>query len=105
MANSSCAINASTPGGARYRPVYRVMFYLFIMDIFVLAYVGTKPVTPNIALLGQIATFIYFSIFLTLPWVSKKEEAYLCARRLPPEVEALIAHEELAKAEAGNKHK
>ena len=92
------------PGGARYRPVYRAMFYLFMMDILVLAYVGAKPVTPNIALLGQIATFIYFSMFLTLPWISRKEEAYLCARGLPPEVEALIKHEELAKAEASNKH-
>ena len=86
------------PGGARYRPVYRAMFYLFIMNIFVLAYVGAKAITPNIALLGQIATIIYFSIFLTLPWVSRKEEAYLCARGLPPEVEALIESEALAKA-------
>ncbi len=91
------------PGGARYRPVYRAMFYLFIMDIFVLAYVGAQAITPNIALLGQIATFIYFSMFLTLPWISRKEEAYLRARGLPPEVEELIEHEALAKAEAGAK--
>ncbi len=93
------------PGGARYRPVYRAMFYLFIIDIFVLAYVGAKAITPNIVLLGQITTFIYFSMFLTLPWISRKEEAYLRARGLPPEVEALIEHEALAKAEASNKHK
>ncbi len=93
------------PGGARYRPAYRVMFYLFIIDIIVLAYVGAKPVTPNIALLGQIATFIYFSLFLMLPWISRKEEAYLRARGLPPEVEVLIEHETLAKAKARNKHK
>lgn len=80
------------PGGARYRPVYRVMVYLFVVNIVVLGYVGAKPVTANTALLGQITTFIYFFLFLSLPWISKKEEMFLRARGLPPEVEKLMSN-------------
>ena len=91
------------PGGSRYRPVYRTMFYLFIVNIFVLGYVGAKPLTQNMALLGQFATIFYFTVFLLLPWVSKREEKYLRDRGLPAEVEALIIEEEAQKAE--RKHK
>jgi quinol-cytochrome oxidoreductase complex cytochrome b subunit len=78
------------PGGARYRPWYRVMFYLFIADIFVLGYVGAQPVTDNIVLLGRITTFVYFACFLFLPVVSKFEERMLRKRGLPPAVQALV---------------
>ena len=78
------------PGGANYRPWYRAMFYLFIVDIFVLGYVGSQPVTDNIVLLGRIATFIYFGTFLLLPFVSKIEEKRMRARALPPALQALF---------------
>jgi quinol-cytochrome oxidoreductase complex cytochrome b subunit len=78
------------PGGARYRPWYRVMFYLFIADIFVLGYVGAQPVTDNIVLLGRVTTFVYFACFLFLPVVSKFEERMLRKRGLPPVVQALV---------------
>lgn len=87
------------PGGSRYRPAYRTMFYLFILNIFVLGYVGAKPVTQSTAMLGQFATVFYFSVFLLLPWVSMKEEKYLRARGLPAELETLIKDEEAQKAE------
>jgi len=78
------------PGGANYRPWYRAMFYLFIVDIFVLGYVGSQPVTDNIVLLGRIAAFIYFGTFLLLPFVSKMEEKRMRARGLPPALQALF---------------
>jgi quinol-cytochrome oxidoreductase complex cytochrome b subunit len=87
------------PGGSRYRPVYRAMYYLFIMNIFVLGYVGAKPVTQHTALLGQLATIVYFTVFLLLPLISMREEKYLRARGLPPELETLIKDEEAKKAE------
>ena len=91
------------PGGARYRPAYRAMFYLFIVNILVLGYVGAKPVTPVTTLLGQFATIFYFSVFLLLPWISKREEKYLRDRGLPAEVEALINEEEVMKTERRQK--
>ena len=92
------------PGGARYRPFYRTMFYLFIVNIIVLGYVGAKPISPETALLGQFSTVFYFSVFLLLPWISVKEEKYLRARGLPAELEILIKEEETQKAERRQKH-
>ena len=91
------------PGGSRYRPAYRAMFYLFILNIFVLGYVGAKPVTQSTAILGQFATVFYFSVFLLLPWVSIKEEKYLRSRGLPAELETLIKDEEAKKDERRQK--
>ena len=82
------------PGGSRYRPFYRAMFYLFLLDIVILSYVGYQPPTESMALLGQIATGVYFGLFSLLPLVSKKEEAWLRKRGLLPPVVALIASEE-----------
>jgi len=87
------------PGGSRYRPAYRMMFFLFIINIFVLGYVGAKPVTQGTALLGQFASIVYFSVFLLLPWISTREEKYLRERGLPPELETLIKDEEAKKSE------
>lgn len=78
------------PGGAKYRPIYRVMFYIFIVDVVVLAYVGAQAPTDFWTLIGQIATLIYFATFMLLPFVSKYEEKRLLQQGLPPEVEELI---------------
>ena len=82
------------PGGARFRPVYRISFYIFIADVAVLSYVGAHPPGGVLAEVGRVATFLYFAIFLLLPLVSKKEEAWLRARGLPTELEALVAGED-----------
>jgi len=81
------------PGGARYRPWYRSMFYLFVADMMVLGYVGYVPPTDNSILTGQIATFLYFALFVLLPLTARKEERWLIKRGLPPEVEAMMAGE------------
>lgn len=80
------------PGGAHFRPWYRISFYVFIVDIIVLGYVGAQPVSDNVVLLGRIATIIYFAAFLLLPFVSKKEEQWLRARGLPPALKVLFEH-------------
>jgi ubiquinol-cytochrome c reductase cytochrome b subunit len=73
-------------GGAIYRPVYRTMFYVFIVDIFVLGYVGAHPPESDLKVVGEVATAIYFSTFLLLPFLSRWEEGYLLKRGLPVEV-------------------
>lgn len=82
------------PGGARHRPIYRLMFYLFAIDILVLSYVGAQPPDDHLTLVGQLATFIYFALFTLLPFISKKEEQWLRARGLPQAVEAYMARED-----------
>ncbi|HHH35344.1 MAG TPA: cytochrome b/b6 [Gammaproteobacteria bacterium] len=83
------------PGGARYRPVYRAMFYIFCLDIAVLAYVGARPPDDTTTLVGQAATFVYFALFTLLPFVSRREERRLLAGgRLPQAVLDYMAREE-----------
>jgi ubiquinol-cytochrome c reductase cytochrome b subunit len=84
------ADRTAIPGGAHFRPVYRVMFFVFIADVFTLGYVGSQPPTGYLVPLGQIATFIYFATFFLLPFISKWEERWMRARGLPPELIALF---------------
>jgi quinol-cytochrome oxidoreductase complex cytochrome b subunit len=81
------------PGGARYRPWYRAMFFLFAVDMLVLGYVGYVPPSDQTIVVGQAATFFYFALFALLPFASRREEQWLIKRGLPPEVKALMASE------------
>ncbi len=86
------------PGGAAFRPMYRALFYVFVIDMAVLGYIGYIPQTEQSTLIGQAATLIYFTLFLLLPFMSKMEEKWLVQRGLPPEIDALIASENLEKS-------
>jgi quinol-cytochrome oxidoreductase complex cytochrome b subunit len=78
----------------RYRPIYRLQYYLFLLDMLVLGYVGYMPPTSStIVLVGQIATFCYFASFFVVPFVSKVEERWLIRRGLPAQVMALMESE------------
>ncbi|MDH5300010.1 MAG: cytochrome b/b6 [Gammaproteobacteria bacterium] len=82
------------PGGARYRPIYRIMFYVFVLDVLVLGYVGAKPPEGVLIPVGQVATFIYFAVFVLLPFGAKHEERWVRSRGLPAAVEEMIKKEE-----------
>jgi len=92
---------SNIPGGARYRPFYRAMFYVFILNIFVLGYVGAAVPTETLTLVGQISTALYFLSFALLPFVSKYEESWLKKRGLDDELAAMMACE----IELKQKHK
>ncbi len=87
------------PGGAVYRPFYRALFYVFVIDVLVLGYVGAKPPEGYLVFIGYFATALYFGVFAILPFLAKKEELWLRKKGLPPELEALIQSEEKQKAE------
>ena len=81
------------PGGAHYRPWYRAMFYLFVLDMLVLGYVGYNPPSDQTIVIGRAATIFYFALFVLLPLLSKKEERWLIQRGLPDELKELMASE------------
>jgi len=85
------------PGGGRYRPVFRIMFFLTMLNILLLGYIGYVPPTDQTIAIGQVATLYYFLSFLLLPLVSKAEDMWLFKRGLPPNILALIASEEEEK--------
>ena len=83
------------PGGAHYRPIYRVLFFIFLADVFLLGWVGAQPVgsdtrSIHIMELGRAATGLYFATFLLLPFISKLEESWMRKRGLPPALQALF---------------
>ena len=86
------------PGGARYRPWYRAMFYVFVVDMLVLGYVGYTPPSNETIMMGRIATIIYFAQFTLLPFISRKEERWLIQRGLPAELKELMASEVTEKS-------
>ncbi|RMD77872.1 MAG: cytochrome b/b6 [Gammaproteobacteria bacterium] len=82
------------PGGARYRPIYRAAFYLFVVDLLVLGWVGSQPPEGVVVKTGQVATALYFLLFALLPLFSKPEELWLLRRGLPPKVQELVEAEQ-----------
>ena len=83
-------LDTSPVRSANYRPTYRIFFWVLIVDIVVLGYVGgAEPVARNV-LIGQIASAYYFLHFLVIvPIVSSMEKP----RPLPNSItEAVLAN-------------
>jgi ubiquinol-cytochrome c reductase cytochrome b/c1 subunit len=58
----------------KFRPLFRIFFWLFAVNAVVLGYVGSQPAEGIMVRVGQIATFWYFFHFLViLPLLSVKE--------------------------------
>jgi ubiquinol-cytochrome c reductase cytochrome b/c1 subunit len=57
-----------------FRPLYRLAFWFFVVDVVILAWVGGNPVKSPYYELGQVATFVYFAyLLLFLPFISRLE--------------------------------
>ena len=56
----------------RYRPNWhRWMYGAFVVNFFVLGYLGVQPVSDIGARVSQIGTLFYFGFFLLMPWWSR----------------------------------
>ena len=56
----------------RYRPSWhKVMYGIFVLDMFVLGYLGITPVSDLGTLASQAGTLFYFAFFLLMPWWSR----------------------------------
>ena len=84
------------PGGARYRPLYRLSFFVFVADVAALGYIGAHPPLGPMVIAGRIATAVYFALFLPLAVVSRLEERWLRRRGLAPALRAQLEGEEQA---------
>ncbi|MDO7842563.1 cytochrome b [Sphingomonas immobilis] len=82
-------LDSSPVRSAKYRPTYRIFFWILILDVFALGYVGgAEPIARNV-IIGQIAAAYYFAHFLIIvPMVSRMERP----RPLPNSItEAVLA--------------
>ena len=59
-------LDTSKVRSAKFRPIYKQFFWVFIADCFVLGYVGAKPPEGILVLIGGLATAYYFFHFLIL---------------------------------------
>jgi ubiquinol-cytochrome c reductase cytochrome b subunit len=66
--------NAKTRS-ATFRPIFRALFWVFVIDVLILGWVGSKPPEGTYIIIGRLATAYYFIHFLILvPLVSRFEK-------------------------------
>jgi ubiquinol-cytochrome c reductase cytochrome b subunit len=57
--------------GLRFYPLNKFLFWFIVGTVFILTWIGAKPVEDPYVLIGQIFTVIYFSYFLLAPFLLK----------------------------------
>jgi ubiquinol-cytochrome c reductase cytochrome b subunit len=85
-----------SPGrSGSYRPIFKRFFWLLVIDVLILGWVGGSPVTPFRVAVGQAASAYYFLHFLViLPLVS----AFETPLPLPSSISESVLHGEAAEA-------
>ena len=59
-------LDTSKVRSAKFRPLYKQFFWVFVADCFILGYVGAKPPEGILVPIGAVATGYYFFHFLVL---------------------------------------
>jgi quinol-cytochrome oxidoreductase complex cytochrome b subunit len=91
-------LDTSPVRSARFRPVYKWVYWLLPIDVIALGYVGASPPAGSIVTIGQIATFYYFFHMLVLfPLIGKLETP----RPLPISIGAAVLEAGSRRADAG----
>ncbi|MEM6623769.1 MAG: cytochrome b N-terminal domain-containing protein [Pseudomonadota bacterium] len=68
-------LDTSRVRSGKYRPQFKVWFWLFIVNFFVLMWAGSQPATDTVAmisLLGTVYWFAYFLVILPLLGITEK---------------------------------
>ncbi|WP_448663580.1 cytochrome b [Sphingomonas sp. CJ20] len=67
-------LDRSPVRSANYRPMYRIAFWVLVLDVLVLGYCGGSAATPAIVITSQITAAYYFAHFLIIvPIISRLE--------------------------------
>jgi len=62
-------LDTSRVRSARFRPIYKQLFWIFLVVCVVLGVCGMKPPEGIWLILGRLATALYFLFFLSLPFI------------------------------------
>jgi len=66
-------LNTGEVRSSIFRPIYRMLFWIFVVNVLCLTVIGQIPVKEPFVTIGQVCTCIYFGYFLILPLVAKLE--------------------------------
>lgn len=62
---------------SQFRPIFRKLFWIFVVNVFILGFLGSQePIYPYLEM-GLISTHFYFLFFLFLPFISSLEQYLL----------------------------
>ncbi len=91
-------LDTSKVRSAKFRPVYKQFFWIFLIDCIVLGWVGASPPEGVAVIIGRIGTVYYFAHFLVvMPLIGLMERP-----KTPPDsIEAAVAKEHSMGKEAG----
>ena len=68
-------LDTSKVRSATFRPIYKILFWVFALDAIVLGWVGSKPAEGVYIIISRIATLYYFLHFIVLlPLLGKFEK-------------------------------
>nr|WNH21412.1 cytochrome b [Hypsoblennius hentz] len=59
-------LHTSKQRGLTFRPITQFLFWVLIADVMVLTWIGGMPVEHPFIVIGQVASFLYFFLFLVL---------------------------------------
>lgn len=86
-------LDRSKVRSARFRPIYKQFFWIFVVDCVVLGYIGKNPAEGIYIVIGQAATFYYFFHFIVIvPLLGVLERT----RPLPESISAAVTKRDVA---------